>query len=94
MTVRFLSRARQEWLDAIEYYNEQRAGLGYEFAQEVDRAVTRVAQFPEGWTKVGPRTRRALLDRFPYGLLYTIAPEGIIVTAVMNLRKRPDGADW
>ncbi len=90
MTVEFLREARSEWLEAIEYYNEQRAGLGYEFAQEVDRAVSRIVQFPEGWTKVGEHTRRALLDRFPYGLLYTLQTDRIVVTAVMNLRKKPE----
>lgn len=93
MTVEFLRKARSEWLEAIQYYNEQRAGLGYEFAQEVDRAVSRIVQFPEGWTKIGVRTRRALLDRFPYGLLYTFETDRIIVTAVMNLRKKPENGN-
>ncbi|TVQ26000.1 MAG: type II toxin-antitoxin system RelE/ParE family toxin [Spirochaetaceae bacterium] len=90
MTVEFLRKARIEWLEAIEYYNQERAALGFEFALEVDRTVSRIVQFPEAWARVGPRTRRALLDRFPYGLLYTLKPDRIVITAVMNLRRKPE----
>ena len=90
MTVEFTASARGEWIEAVHYYNEQRAGLGYEFVLEVDRAVERITEFPEAWTKVGPRTRRILLDRFPYGLLYWLEADRIVITAVMNLRRKPE----
>ncbi len=89
MTIAFLPEARQEWIDAIEYYNEQRANLGYEFALEVDRAIARILHFPNAWPKVGKRTHRTLVHRFPYGLLYFMDNDVIVVTAVMNLRQRP-----
>ena len=92
MRVRFLSQARAEWLDAVSYYNEQRAGLGYEFALQVDRTIERVVQFPEAWQQISGRTRRALIDRFPYGVLYTIDDDVIVVTAVMNLRRGPSSS--
>ena len=90
MTVEFTTRAREEWSEAVDYYNEQRAGLGYEFVLEVERAIERVTQFPEAWAKIAPRTRRILLDRFPYGVLYYPEADRIVVTAVMNLRKKPE----
>ena len=89
MKITFLPQARQEWLAAIEYYNEQRTNLGYEFALEVDRALQRVQQYPYAWTKVGERTHRMLVHRFPYGLLYCVEPDQIIVTVVMDLRQQP-----
>lgn len=92
MTVRFVPQARAEWLEAIAYYNEQRTGLGYEFALEVDRTIERILQFPGAWQRISERTRRALIDRFPYGVLYTIDDDVILVTAVMNLRRRPSGS--
>ena len=66
MTVEFLPQARIEWADAISYYNDQRSNLGYEFALEVDRTVERILQHPHAWTLIAKRTRRALVDRFPY----------------------------
>ena len=89
MTIAFLPQARREWLAAIEYYNAQRTNLGYEFAMEVDRALERVRRYPYAWTKVDERSRRTLIRRFPYGLMYFVEHDQIIVTAVMNLRQRP-----
>ena len=42
MKVRFLTLARQELDDAVAWYNEQVAGLGYDFLDELDRAVRRI----------------------------------------------------
>ena len=93
MTVEFLPQARTEWVEAISFYNEQRSDLGYEFALEVDRTVERILQFPYAWTLIAARTRRALVDRFPYGILYYVHDDAIVVTAVMNLRQNPRAMD-
>ena len=93
MTVEFLPQARTEWAEAIAYYNDQRSNLGYEFALEIDRTVERILQHPLAWTLVAKRTRRALVDRFPYGILYYVHGEAIVVTAVMNLRQEPRALD-
>ncbi len=93
MTVEFLPQARTEWAEAISYYNDQRSNLGYEFALEVDRTVERILQYPHAWTLIAKRTRRALVDRFPYGILYYVHGDVIIVTAVMNLRQEPRALD-
>lgn len=89
MTVEFLPQARREWAEAISFYNEQRSNLGYEFAIEIDRTVERIRQHPHAWTLIATRTRRALVDRFPYGILYYVHGDVIVVTAVMNLRRKP-----
>ena len=93
MTVEFLSQARLEWAEAISYYNGQRSNLGYEFALEIDRTVERILQHPHAWTLIAKRTRRALVDRFPYGVLYHVRGSTIVVTAVMNLRRKPRSLD-
>ena len=82
MTVEFLPQARTEWVEAISYYNEQRSDLGHEFALEVDRTLERILQFPHAWALIGERTRRALVDRFPYGILYYVHGDAIVVTQI------------
>ena len=69
MKVRFLTPASIELAEAIEYYEDQRTGLGYEFLSEVDTAVNKIIEFPNAWTLVSNRIRRILLKRFPFGLL-------------------------
>lgn len=39
MTVRFLSPANRELPEAVDCYEAQRIGLGYEFLSEVETAI-------------------------------------------------------
>ena len=89
MNVRFLTPASFELTEAIEYYEGQRLGLGYEFLTEVESAIDKILQFPNAWTLVSDRIRRILLKRFPFGLLYQVRDGEIIVAAVMDLRRDP-----
>jgi hypothetical protein len=64
--------ARQSLIDAKNYYNEERAGLGYEFVQEFIAALDRIHTQPEAWTPLTKRTRRCLMQRFPYAVIFRI----------------------
>ena len=72
MKVRFITPAKLEYLETIDYYNEEKNGLGYEFAIEVDNIIKRIIEFPNAWQKVSKRIRKCRLQRFPYGILYEI----------------------
>ena len=89
MRIRILSCAEEEFLEAVEHYNEECPGLGYEFAAEVQRAFERVRQYPEAWPVFSPRTRRCPTDRFPYAVLYEIRDDYILVGAIMHLKRDP-----
>ncbi|AUX43028.1 uncharacterized protein SOCE26_044680 [Sorangium cellulosum] len=52
-------------------------------------AVDRIAEAPEQGPELEPGVRRLTLQRFPYGLLYVVEPDRILVLAVMHLRRRP-----
>lgn len=39
MTHRFNLKAREEFKNACDFYNDQKPGLGYEFAMEVGLAI-------------------------------------------------------
>jgi len=90
VTVRFLPEAETELDDAIAYYEVQLAGLGREFAAEVQAGLARIEEFPEGWQLLGRRVRRYRLNRFLYGLLYAALDGEIVVVAVMHLHRKPD----
>lgn len=90
MHIDFLSIAEEEFVEAVDYYNQQSEGLGYEFAFEVQRTLERIIQFPEAWTPLSKRTRRCRTNRFPYGIIYQIRSETILIVAVMNLHREPN----
>jgi len=65
----FLPAAEMDFKDAVDYYENCRAGLGNEFAFELSSAIDRILQYPEGWERVTENSRRCLMLRFPYELI-------------------------
>lgn len=49
MNIEFLESAQYELDDAVEYYNQQRNNLGYEFLSEVVDSLSRIAEYPNAW---------------------------------------------
>jgi plasmid stabilization system protein ParE len=87
--LRFLILAQRELDDAVAWYNEQAAGLGQEFLDELDRVVRRAVTFPMSCPEIEPGVRRCLLARFPYGLIYGVDGETLVVVAVAHLHREP-----
>jgi toxin ParE2 len=85
----FLEPAQLEFDEAVNFYNEQKDGLGYEFVEEVFNSINRILRHPEAWTKLSKRTRRCRTKRFPYGIIYEIRGEMILIVAITHLRRRP-----
>lgn len=90
MEIIFLSPAKAELTDTISYYNMQSEGLGYEFAAEVKRTLGRIVRYPEAWFKLSKRTRRCRTNRFPYGVIYQLRKETLLIVAVMHLSREPE----
>jgi toxin ParE2 len=89
MRIRFLESARQELDEAIEYYNTESPGVGDGFLQEVLASLKRIGDYPEAWHPFSKRTRRCQTRRFPYGLIYQIRVDEILIIAVANLHRKP-----
>ncbi len=90
MKIVFLEIAQIELDDAIQYYNYEVPGLGDAFLDEVLNALDRIGGFPEAWHPCSKRTKRCRTRRFPYGIIYQIRKEEILVVAVANLHRKPD----
>ena len=89
MRVRFSSLAQRELDDAFLWYSDQAAGLGQDFLDEIDRAVRRAATYPLAFSEITLGLRRCLLKRFPYGLIYGLDDDLLIVLAVAHLHRKP-----
>lgn len=70
----FIPPAEEEFLDAFARYEAARTGLGEEFLAEVERATRRIAYFPSHGSPYLGATRRIVLRRFPYSLVYKPTP--------------------
>lgn len=90
MRVEFLAPAEKEFAEAIAYYNQESEGLGYRFAAEVKRTLSRILQYPGAWPTLSERTRRCRTNGFPYGIVCQVQGDAILAVAVMHLRRYPD----
>jgi len=85
-----ISPAAARDLKAVaRYYEEKRSGLGQDFRNEFEAAVQRARDFPEGCQRLDDELRRCRFKRFPYGLIYAIRDDIIIVVAVSHLHRKP-----
>jgi plasmid stabilization system protein ParE len=90
MTFLFHPEAEEEFLAAIDYYEDREVGLGYDFSAEVFAAIQNIVNYPDGWPVIEEDIRRCLVNRFPFSVLYSIEQSGIFILAVMHLRRHPD----
>jgi len=89
MPIDFLPEANQEMLEAACHYEFLSPGLGDDYLAEVEHAVHSIALSPQTWPILESDLRRRLIIRFPFGILYRIEPDKILIVAVAHLRKKP-----
>lgn len=90
MKVRYLRTAEYELDDAYVYYQSEQKGLGIRFVSEVTESIARICEFPESYPTIGKHSRRCLIHKFPYGIIYQHSPESILVIAIAHLNREPD----
>ena len=71
------------------WYEEQSRGLGDRFLDEVDLAMTAISEYPESWPTYVSGTRRFLLHRFPFAIVYLHSETKISVVALMHFKRKP-----
>jgi len=91
VTVRFVGAAEAELDAALGYYDSESPELGAEFLAEVISVVNRIAEFPGAWQELETGVRRCRLNRFPYGIVYSLSGKDIIVLGVGHLHRKPEG---
>ena len=84
MRYEFHPEALNEYEQAAIYYADRAPDLGLRFVEAVEECVRRVLEAPTRWRFVEEDVRRCLTRVFPYGVLYTIEPEYVLIVAVMS----------
>ncbi len=76
-------------LDAVGWYEDQRAGLGAELLIELDAVMQRILQTPLQFPEIKETVRRALLHRFPYSVYFKVGDETLDVIAILHQQRNP-----
>lgn len=87
----FTAAARDDVIEAQDWYAERSAALARRFRRALDRVVFGIAQNPLGFPVVWrDRVRRALvLDRFPYALYFIVDDDQVMVIACFHASRDP-----
>jgi toxin ParE1/3/4 len=89
MNIILLPPSDTELQDAIDFYDDQMAGLGGRFYQSFLETVAHIEAEPDLWRKIGENTRRINISRFPYLILYVRHQEDILVTCIAHQHRDP-----
>ncbi len=89
MRARFLQPAQVEVDEAVAYFDEQRAGLGDRFEQDLFTTLTFVTEHPFSGKPLSKVVRKFRLRAFRYNVIYVIDDSEIVVVAVAHHRRRP-----
>jgi toxin ParE1/3/4 len=78
--------AEVDLAQAAVWYENQRAGLGEEFLEDVHAAMERAAANPRQYPcfRRKPDVRRVLAGRFPYRIFFVLRLDAIIVFRVLH----------
>ena len=85
----FHPEALAEYEAATRYYAERDPRVAEHFVTAVEDAIERILDSPTRWRIVDEDVRRCLTHLFPYGVLYTIEPDFVLIVAVMHCSREP-----
>ena len=74
---------------AAQWYQVQSPSAAHAFLTELDRAVQKIAEDPGIWPRYVAGTRRFLLQRFPFSVVYRLVSNRIEVVAIAHGRRKP-----
>ena len=89
MRYEFHPEALDEYNEAGCRYARQQPGLDLRFIVRVEEAIELILENPYRWRAFDEDVRRCLTRVFPYGILYTIEPEFVLIVAVAHCSREP-----
>lgn len=81
--------AEQDITDTLEWYIEQAEHLSVEWLADFELNLKFIAQNPQLFQKRYGQIRIVFLEKFPYGIYYTVQEKTIFVQAVLHTSRNP-----
>jgi len=94
LTLQFNNEAREELLNAIDYYEDKQKGLGRRFNEVVNQTMTNILSFPESFPVIYDNKRKAAIKHYPYILIYEYEVRDNVVYILSVFHTRQDPAIW
>jgi toxin ParE1/3/4 len=85
----FHPEALVEYSEAVKYYAEQRTDTAQAFINAIEDAVYRIRESPDRYVVVDEDVRKCMTRKFPYGILYVIEQNYVLILAIMHCSREP-----
>lgn len=89
LDLEYLEEAVMEATAAAEWYAARSATAAAGFEAELAEAESAIHTLPNAWPSFEHGTRRHLLRRYPFGVVYRVELQRILILAVAHGRRRP-----
>jgi toxin ParE1/3/4 len=89
-SVEYHQGATADVKSAVAWYRERSPKAALDFIDELDRAVHTICESPERWPTGKNNTRRFLLWRFPFAVIYSEQESVVTIWAVAHGSRRPE----
>lgn len=89
LRIAFRPESEADLLQARDWYERQRSGLGDAFSDRAEEAIVRIQRMPRMYAMVFRDVRRAKIRTFPYLIYYRVQPDRIEVIAVLHGSRDP-----
>jgi plasmid stabilization system protein ParE len=87
--VEFHEEAALEYEAALEWYLGRSVLAASKFGEALSRGIDMIVDAPHRWLKGSHGTRRFLLQRFPFAIVYRELLTAIQVVAIAHARRKP-----
>jgi plasmid stabilization system protein ParE len=84
-----LEEALDEAEEAARWYARRSTLASEAFSEELETALDQIVSSPATWPTYDSGTRRYLLRRFPYAVVYRVTADRIVVIAIAHTSRRP-----
>ena len=71
------------------YYAAIDQELQLRFIQSIEDSIERILESPSRWRALDEAIRRYVVHVFPYGILYTVENDFVLIVAVMHFSREP-----
>jgi len=90
MKIKFQKIAKEEYDDALNYYNDENKTLGIKFKNEIKQSINNISKFPTLYPKINEHIRKCVTHTFPFTIFYIIKDDSIFILAIANHYKNPE----
>ena len=84
MKLFYTEEALDERDAAFRWYQEQRDGLGLSFLAHLEYLVNNIVDFPSSARQYADGSRRAVMRKFPFVMVYTVEGDAVVITAICH----------